>query len=185
MTQDISVWNRGVRFGLMATLVAVASAGWARAGDEPESTGDDKPQATVSDLEWIAGNWQGKIFGGPIQEMWSAPQGGSMAGVSRMGADSKRATYESLLIEETDGVPTMYLRHFGPKLAAREGKDAMAYALVSLKDQSAVFKTKDTKLSFQEIRYRRDGDKLIVNLIGERGGKPMAINCTMTPVGAN
>jgi len=162
-------------------IVAVASAAWVHAGDEPSTAGGatEKGIATVEDLAWIAGDWHGEIFGGPIQEMWSSPMGGSMTGLSRMGADAKKTVYESLLIEATDGVPTMYLRHFGPKLKAREGGDAMAYSLVSHKSKSAVFKTQDTKLGFQEISYQREGDVLTVKLIGQRQGKPMTVTSTM------
>ena len=171
-----------VRIGALACVVAIGFAAWARAGDEPNE--DAKTSTSVDDLAWIAGNWQGEIFGGPIQEMWTAPTGGSMAGVSRMGASAKRATYESLLIEEVDGVPTMFLRHFGTKLAAREGKDAMVYPLESLKNKTAVFKTADTKLTFGEITYSRDGDDLKVKLVGKRGDKPFTVNCTMKQVTA-
>ncbi len=172
---------------LLACAVGLGGAGWVLAGDEP--TDGEMPTAkerhTVADLAWMAGNWEGEIFGGPIQEMWTAPKGGSMAGVSRMGASAKKAVYEGLLIEEIDGVPTMFLRHFGSKLAAREGKDAMAYQLHSLKDKTAVFKTADTKLSFGEISYSREGDVLTVQLTGKRGDKPFTVDCTMRPVTAD
>lgn len=171
-----------VRIGALACFAAIGFATWARAGDEPARA--TKESTSVDDLAWIAGNWQGEIFGGPIQEMWTAPTGGTMAGVSRMGADGKKAVYESLLIEEVDGVPTMFLRHFGSKLAAREGKDAMAYPLESLTGKTAIFKTADTKLSFGEITYNRDGDVLKVKLTGKRGDKPFTVNCTMKSVAA-
>jgi len=173
--------RKSVRLGVFTCVVAIGITAWARAGDEPSKPA--KESTSVADLAWIAGNWQGEIFGGPIQEMWSAPQGGSMAGISRMGASAKKAVYESLLIEETDGVPTMYLRHFGPKLAAREGKEAMAYALVSHESKTAVFKTQDAALSFQEINYQREGDVLTVKLVGQRGGKPMTVTSVMKLVG--
>ena len=170
----------------LTSVVGLAGGGWVTANDEPAATGkpDAKEQHSVDDLAWIAGNWEGDIFGGPIQEMWTAPKGGSMAGVSRMGASAKRATYEALLIETIDGVPTMFLRHFSSQLAGREGKEAMKYPLQSLDKNTAVFKTADTKLTFQEIVYSRDGDVLSVKLIGKRGDKPFTVNCTMKPVDA-
>lgn len=168
----------------LTSVVGVAGAGWVIANDEPASPDESvaKSSTNVDDLGWIAGNWEGEIFGGPIQEMWTAPKGGSMAGVSRMGATAKRATYEALLIETIDGKPTMFLRHFSSQLTGREGKDAMKYPLESLDKQTAVFKTADTKLTFQEIVYSRDGDVLTVKLIGKRGDKPFTVNCTMKPV---
>ena len=169
-----------VRFGALTAVLAIGFAAWARAGDEPAKSA--KESTSVDDLAWMAGNWEGEIFGGPIQEMWTTPKGGSMAGVSRMGATAKKAVYEGLLIEEIDGVPTMFLRHFGSKLAAREGKDAMAYQLDSLENKTAVFKTADSKLSFGEISYSREGDVLTVKLVGKRGGKPFTVNCTMKPM---
>lgn len=168
----------------LTTAVGFAGAGWVSAGEEPVDgkTPVAKEQHSVDDLAWIAGNWEGEIFGGPIQEMWTLPRGGSMAGVSRMGASAKRATYEALLIETIDGVPTMFLRHFSSQLTGREGKDAMKYPLATLAKQTAVFKTADTKLTFQEIAYSRDGDMLTVRLIGKRGDKPLTVNCIMKPV---
>jgi len=182
-----SMHNRLGRRIALALIAALGLATWARAGDESKEPAKEaaKESHSVADLDWIAGNWEGEIFGGPIQEMWTSPRGGSMAGVSRMGGSASKSTYESLLIEQVDGTPTMYLRHFGSKLAAREGKEAMAYPLASLNNQTAVFKTADTKLSFSEISYSRDGDVLTVKLSGIRREKPFAVNCIMKPVKAD
>ena len=34
---------------------------------------DNRPTATIGDMAWLAGNWEGEAFGGTFEEIWGAP----------------------------------------------------------------------------------------------------------------
>lgn len=188
-------------FGLLVTALT-AAVSFAKAGFEdplaggPVSTPQDSvleekaapeptdksmnPNATVDDLGWMSGTWHGEIFGSPIQEQWHAPKDGVILGTSRMGTDPARTTYEFLLIEEKNGVPTMFLRHFKQYLSSDE-KAPMEYSLTRIDNKKAVFETSDKSLSFTRITYQAEGrNTLVVTLDGESGDKPMRIECRMS-----
>lgn len=167
----------------LAIMALVASAAtYSIQAFEP----DDKPFAndaaksahTVDDLAWMSGRWQGQIFGGPIDELWQAPSDGVMMGMSRLGTDRERCMYEFMLIEEHDGVPTMFLRHFRQHLATKE-TEPMAYRLVVMSGRKAVFESTDKSHSVTRITYELKKKSMLVVLEGERGGKPTRVECRM------
>ncbi|MBX3394586.1 MAG: hypothetical protein KF841_04375 [Phycisphaerae bacterium] len=141
---------------------------------------EKNPDATIDDLAWMSGGWHGEIFGGPIQEHWHAPKDGVILGTSRMGADRARSVYEFMLIEEKNGVPTMFLRHFRQYLSSDE-KAPMEYALTQIENKKATFETSDKSLTFTRITYQAEGRKtLVVTLESERNDKPMRVVCRMS-----
>ncbi len=146
---------------------------------KPVANDAAKSAHTVEDLAWMSGRWQGQIFGGPIDEHWQAPSSGVMMGMSRLGADRERCMYEFMLIEEHDGAPTMFLRHFRQHLSTRE-TEPMAYRLVELSGKKAIFESADKSHSFTRITYELEKKKsMLVVLEGERGGKPTRVESRM------
>jgi hypothetical protein len=60
--------------------------------------------ASISDLSWMEGAWRGKAFGGEVEEIFNAPAGGCVLGVSRIIAPSGRLMQKEFMdISETDG----------------------------------------------------------------------------------
>lgn len=90
----------------------------------PVHAADPKPPASVADLAWIAGQWQGTKDGSQLDEHWSAPGGGTMMGMFRWIKNGKILVYEFLAIEDGAKGPILTLRHFGAGLVAWEEKDA-------------------------------------------------------------
>ncbi len=165
---------------LVAALSVVAATPCLLALDEQD---DAAKSPTLDDLGFMAGTWSGTIFGGPIVETWAKPDAGAMIGMSRMGHDGARAMYEFMLIEEKDGAPTMFLRHFRQHLTTKES-EPMAFRLNSVEDKTAVFESPDKKHSFTKITYSRPGkDELHVKLEGEREGHPMKVESRLKRVG--
>ena len=66
---------------------------------------------TLTDISWIAGDWQTAPGGrAQIEEHWTAVGGGSMMGVSRTVAGDKTVEFEYLRIEQrADGI--YYVAH--------------------------------------------------------------------------
>ena len=58
------------------------------------------PQATLSDVAWITGSWEGEAFGGQVQEVWAPPLGDSMMCAFKLVVDGKVEFYELCQIRE-------------------------------------------------------------------------------------
>jgi Domain of unknown function (DUF6265) len=69
----------------------------------PQSTPAAPAKATIADLAWLAGTWQGKMGAASLEERWTPAGGGAMLGVSRTIANNKLVEFEFLRIIERDG----------------------------------------------------------------------------------
>ena len=48
-----------------------------------------KDTHSVAELSWLAGHWRGEGLGGQCEEIWSAPQAGTMMGTFRLMKDGE------------------------------------------------------------------------------------------------
>lgn len=97
--------------------------------------------ANIADLQFISGRWGMQHTWGYMEETWSAPMGNSMMCSYRCVKDGKVVFYEFIVIEQTDSVPVMRLRHFGPGSIGWEEKEAPGnYPLVLLQKNKAQFR---------------------------------------------
>jgi hypothetical protein len=60
-------------------------------------------KASAPDVAWLTGCWDLDRGRRHVVEHWTAPEGGTLLGVSRTVADGKTVEYEFLLIRERDG----------------------------------------------------------------------------------
>jgi Domain of unknown function (DUF6265) len=96
--------------------------------------------AALSDYGWLAGRWIDDSGGNLSEETWSAPAGDAMQGMWRYVVDGKARIYEILTLSAEEGGLVMRIRHFDPKLVAREDKSTpVVLKLVSTGARSAVF----------------------------------------------
>ncbi|HKS10233.1 MAG TPA: DUF6265 family protein [Pyrinomonadaceae bacterium] len=123
---------------------------------------------TISDLAWLAGDWQ-TAPGGRVQieEHWTGVAGGSMMGMSRTVAGEKIVEFEYLRIEQrADGV--YYVAH--PK-ARCPGTD---FKLTKASGSEAVFENPQHDFP-KRIIYRKTGDdSLTASIDGGEDTKPMS-----------
>lgn len=125
-------------------------------------------KASVSDLAFIAGKWTVQHEWGDMEETWGAPMGDNMMGSYRCVNNGKIVFYEFMVIEQTDSVPVMRLRHFGPGSIGWEDKDhPNVYPLVQLSNEQATFERPDKKLRL--LFWRKGPEQLTVTL--EREGR--------------
>lgn len=137
--------NRHVRSCLVGLLLAAS----AHAG----------PKATLADLAWLQGSWEGKGIGGaPAVEVYSASAGGQMPGHFRqLGPDGSVQFYELIMIVERDGSLVYRVKHFGPDMIGWEEKDVV-------RDFPLIAVAKD-RWEFSGIVYDRKGaDRLAVSV---------------------
>ena len=145
----------------MKQLLVLAAAGWlvAAAPAGPAAHG-------VADLGWMSGRWQEENGGRWTEEVWLAPRGGMMAGLSRSGRGDRVGEYEYLRLEAgADGVPVYW--------ASPGGQAAVGFRLVASDGRSASFENRAHDYP-QLIRYRRDGARLVATISAADGSRPMS-----------
>lgn len=154
--------------GILAMIALASTLTYQVCRAEPDKKSDD---LKIDKLAWMAGKWEGTLFGGPIQEHWTRAETGAMVGMCAMGADPTKAVYEFLMIEEKDGVPIMFIRHFGQHSAGREER-ALEFRMTKAEKNRVVFESDDKKTTFSKVTYSlsKEGE-YIVGLDGEHEGK--------------
>jgi hypothetical protein len=117
--------------------------------------------------DWMAGTWCANANTQRIEEVWLAPAGGLMLGMSRsVAANQKGPQFEFLRVELRDGVPTY--------LAQPQGAPPVAFKLTQSTDSSARFENPQHDFP-QRIEYRRTGHALRAEIAGPRQGKERVI----------
>ena len=120
----------------MKTIASIFLA--ALTGLSPSALAAGTP--TLSDFGWLAGRWVDDSGGNVSEEIWTAPSGDAMQGMWRYVTEGKARIYEILTISEEEGGLVMRVRHFDPRLVAREEKAApVVLKLVSSADRTAAF----------------------------------------------
>ena len=98
------------------------------------------PAATLSDVEWLAGAWQGEAFGGTFEEVWTNPAYGSMVGLFKLINDGEPSIYEIQLLVEEGGTLIWKVKHFGSDFGAWEEKDHFeSFPLVKVEPNTVYF----------------------------------------------
>lgn len=87
------------------------------------SEGQIGEPATIADMAWLAGNWEGTGLDGQSTEIWSKPGGGMMVGAYRLIKDGNPIFYEAMFLLEQDGTLILRLKHFHSNLVGWEEKD--------------------------------------------------------------
>lgn len=121
------------------------------------------PQATLSDVAWITGSWEGEAFGGQVQEVWAPPLGDSMMCAFKLVVDGKVEFYELCQIREESGSLVLRLKHFNGDLKGWEEKDeTVDFKLVKVEKDIVYFD------GFTVERVSKDKINMHV-MIGEAG----------------
>jgi hypothetical protein len=130
------------------------------------------PTARLADLAWFEGHWRDESGGMLSEEIWTAPAGDSLLGMWRLAQDGKVRIFELLAIKAEDGKLMIRLRHFDPKLIAREEKDQpIVWPLVRSGPREAVFEGPEASgKGTVRLTYRRSDDDTLVAIL-EKGGK--------------
>lgn len=95
---------------------------------------DDKPPAaTIEDAAWLAGTWEGKAFGGSVEEVWNPPSAETMVGMFKVFDEQGVKFYELMLVQEEQGSLVMKVKHFSADFSAWEEKsEYVAFPLVKI-----------------------------------------------------
>jgi hypothetical protein len=127
----------------------------------------DSPEARISALAWLAGDWTGQGLGGVSEEAWLPPAAGSLAGVYRGSRGSQVTFYELMTVVEAGGSLVFRLKHFAPDLRGWESPErAVEFPLV---------RTVRSGAYFDGLTYRRTAAGLeswVLIGLGDGGTRP-------------
>lgn len=102
--------------------------------------GQESPQASLDDIDWLAGYWKGEAFGGITEEIWSKPLGGSMMGSFKLVVDEQVSFYELMTITEFENSLLLRIKHFDWELVGWEEKDkSVEFRLVEVTPDAIYF----------------------------------------------
>jgi len=113
---------------------------------------------SISDLSWMAGNWQTAPGArAQIEEHWTKPAGGSMIGMGRTIVGAKTVEFEFLRIEER-GNEIFYV-------ASPNGQSpGTDFKLTRLSAQEAIFENPNHDFP-KRIIYRKNSDGSLTAMI--------------------
>jgi hypothetical protein len=121
------------------------------------------PPATLQDIDWIQGHWQGEAFGGIVEEVWTPPLGGSMMCAFKLVVNDEVRFYEIVTISEEKETLILRLKHFHKDLKGWEEKnETVDFPLVKVTSGKVFF----DGFTFEKIS---DNEMNIYVIIGEEG----------------
>lgn len=137
---------------LLFTLLVYSCDVFAQSQNTPHTLKLDQhqkmPTATIDDVAWLAGHFQGEAFGGIFEEVWAPPFAGTMMGMFKVAKDDTIVFYEFLTIIEESNSLNLKLKHFHSDLIGWEKKDKfVSFPLVKLEENAVFF----DGLTFQKL----------------------------------
>ncbi len=120
--------------------------------------------ADLASLAWLAGSWEGKDASGlEMEEVWTAPKGGTMLGLHRDVKDGKLASFEFLRIESgADGLVYQ---------AQPRGRAATPFHLKESASKKVVFENLKHDFPQRILYWVTDDGALHARVEGMQGGK--------------
>ncbi|HSB54656.1 MAG TPA: DUF6265 family protein [Gemmatimonadales bacterium] len=113
----------------------------------------------VNTLAWMAGCWRQLDAGVTVEEVWLAPAGGTMIGLSRSVEDDSTRSTEHMVIRPAASGGLVYE-------AAPSGQEPGAFLAATVTDSLVIFENLTHDFP-QQIRYSRlPGDSLLAVVSG-------------------
>jgi hypothetical protein len=132
----------------------------------PSASGDvsttaPPPKATLADLAWLAGRWQGSWGPRVAQQVWTAPKAGVMMGTFQLAENDKTLVLELFTVVDGPGGMEFHLRHFTPSLVAWEKPGPTVLNLASADPKSIAFENPTDGQPKRAVFTRVDADTYI------------------------
>ena len=133
---------------------------------QPAQKPVEKPvenKASLADLAWLTGCWEGRQGEAVIEEVWSKPGGASMLGFGRTIKGGRTTSFEFMQIREENGNLTY--------MAQPQGGTRVSFPLKNSVAAKMTFENKEHDFP-QRVIYERGGpDLLLVAIEGAYKGK--------------
>ncbi|MFK7916022.1 MAG: DUF6265 family protein [Pseudomonadales bacterium] len=111
----------------------------------------DSVQATIKDIEWMAGAWRGALGPQTVQEEWRLLPGGILSTMATLSTDTEVNMIELIAIGEENGSLALHLRQHSPTLEVRYTDDLHLQACDA---QSVRFRSPNADAHIKELEYR-------------------------------
>jgi hypothetical protein len=134
---------------LLLALLLFASAPTFAQETRSAVPGAPPPPATLADLAWLVGIWEGQGITGPAREIYLPPMGGQMAGHFTQSRGDGIWFYEIVTIVERAGSLSYRLRHFNADLTGWEERNEVRDFPLVAREGDAFY--------FDDLTIRRDG----------------------------
>ena len=96
------------------------------------------PAASIDQLAWMTGSWDGQLGPNTLEENWSLPRSGTIDSLVKSTGPNGTEMVEIVHIEEAEGTLHLYLQQwnvpFDPRTPA-----AQKFVLKEIKDNSVMF----------------------------------------------
>ena len=141
-------------------------------------TGMSAAEPRLAELAWLAGRWQGTVFGSVITELWTPREQGNMTGVFRMMNGGRVALIEVMTLEErAGGGVVLRMKHLNGLLHSREEKNAaLEFQVVAVEGRRAVFRTDEGGGVVVTLVYRSPTPETLVVDYEKTGPKPEKVS---------
>ncbi len=124
--------------------------------------------ASVADLAWMTGYWQGPVGELVMEENWNAPLGGTLASTVRMVAPTGTNMVELVIIREHEGSLVLSLQQFKPDYTPITPAP-QKMKLVSTGHQTVTFEDAENTPGLKKVTYSRVGDVFTVEAVLPNG----------------
>lgn len=146
---------------IAAGSIIAATASMQPSGKQPAAAPTAQPpivavaENPLASVAFLAGRWLHADDEGATEEHWSAPRGGAMMGMFRWDRpDGSPVMFEILTITSEGTETVLRLRHYSPKLVAKEEKDqAMMLKLAEQSPRKVVFAAAENGGMLSKIVY--------------------------------
>lgn len=160
---------------LLVTLFLLVSGLVPTVGAQSPESAQEPVPASLKDVAWISGRWQGQALGGTFEETWNPPLGDSMVGMFRLVREDKAAFYELMTITQQGETLRLRLKHFGPRLKGWEAKDeALEFPLLAIQPGRVTF----DGLEFVKRAHQR---MTILVRSDSHPDQPLTFECQLAP----
>lgn len=111
----------------------------------------DLIQATIKDIEWMAGPWRGALGPQTVQEEWRLLPGGVLSTMATLSTEAEVNMIELIAIGEEAGSLALHLRQHSPTLEVRYTDDLNLHACDA---ESVRFRSPNADAHIKELEYR-------------------------------
>ena len=134
-------------------------------------------KASLDDLFWLSGCWEGRAGNANLDEIWSKPAGGSMLGLGRTVKENRTVSFEFMQFREENGSLVF--------LAQPQGGARVSFPLKDSFGGRVTFENKEHDFP-QRVIYERKGPALLLAAIeGISKGKEQREEFQMRKVRCN
>lgn len=144
------MFRKRITLSMLMLMTIVAGGLGTAPAQKPQQT------ATLENLAWLTGCWEGRQGQAIIEEIWSKPRGGSMIGLGRTVKDGKTTSFEFMQFREENGSLVF--------LPQPQGGAGVPFPLKDSFVEKLTFENKEHDFP-QRVIYERKGPGLLLAAI--------------------